>query len=292
MARRRSAAAAPISNRNALQLLRSWGFQEVGGNGGHTVLAFQGRNVQLTAVGRNTPTPWKALRKAAAIIGVPVQDLMRGPTKEKVMSASEAKIAEPLGVVETGNVAVLDPPVEAKPAAPIQSAVFKCPADGCGREFDNLKSVRVHQRSHNMVKCRNCNKTMSEPARAPHEKWCVIRKPDGKLALKLASEATPVEAEPKVTKRPRGRPKGTTKAAMAERKRQRERAVAKDRNEATAPVRAALVIEGMHLDDDTLDTLIGLLFPKGIPGNLAAVTALNEWVQATEHLLGATGPSS
>jgi hypothetical protein len=211
------------------------------------------------------------------------------------MSASEAKIAEPLGVVDTGsNVAVLDPPAEAKSTAPVQSVTFKCPEDGCGKEFDNLKSVRVHQRSHNMVKCRNCNKTMSEPARAPHEKWCVIRKPDGKLAQKLAAETAPVEAEPKVkaTKRPRGRPKGTTRAVMAERRAQRERAIQKDRTEASAPVRAALVVEGIHLDDDTLDTLIGLLFPKGIPGNLAAVTALNEWVQATEHLLGATGPSS
>ena len=283
---RRSVAAAPISNRNALSLLKTWGFTEVGGNGGHVVLALNGHNVQLTAVGRKTPTPWKALRKAAAIVGVPIQDLMRGPKKEKVMSASEAVIAEPLAVVETGAsaVAVKEPEPEAKPAAPIQTAVFKCPDAECGKEFDNLKSVRVHQRSHNMVKCRNCNKTMSEPSRAPHEKWCVQRKPDGKLAQKLAAEAAP--AEPKATtKPPRGRPKGTTKTVMAERRQRLAKAVETDAREVLA------ARTGRSIDDETLDTLIGLMFPQGFPANLGALRALTEWVDATERLLTSTGTS-
>lgn len=282
---RRSVAAAPISNRNALALLKTWGFTEVGGNGGHVVLALNGHNVQLTAVGRKTPTPWKALRKAAAIVGVPIQDLMRGPKKEKVMSASEAKIAEPLAVVETGTtaVAVAEPEPEANPA-PIQSAVFKCPDEECGKEFDNLKSVRVHQRSHNMVKCRNCNKTMSEPSRAPHEKWCVLRKPDGKLAQKLAADAV-TEPEPKPTTKPRGRPKGTTKTVMAERRQRMAKAVETDAREVLA------ARTGRSIDDETLDTLIGLMFPQGFPANLGALRALTEWVDATEHLLTKTGSS-
>lgn len=85
--------ATALSNREVVDLFKSWGFEEGEGNGGHLVMRYHDKRVQVTAPGRSTPTPQTALRKAALAVGVPLAEFRRGPTKSK--KAPAAKKSQP-----------------------------------------------------------------------------------------------------------------------------------------------------------------------------------------------------
>lgn len=101
-----------LNNRQVCKLMRSWGFEEAGGSGGHIVMRHveTDKKVQVTAPGRRTPTPETALRKAAAIVGVPLHDFKAGPP-EKPKPATRA--AKPPTVAELEVIDLTDvlPPI-------------------------------------------------------------------------------------------------------------------------------------------------------------------------------------
>lgn len=73
--------ATAMSNHEVRHLFEEWGFEPAGGNGGHLIMRWPATNrrVQITAPGRSTPTPMRALAKAAHTVGVPLSEFKQGP---------------------------------------------------------------------------------------------------------------------------------------------------------------------------------------------------------------------
>ena len=101
-----------LNSREVDRLFRAWGFVPVKTRGrhagGHKFYAWQvesGSRVAITAPGRAKSTPPMALKKAAEIAGVSVQEFLGGPVKEKVMSEmSEMTEVKEMEIVEEGIV--------------------------------------------------------------------------------------------------------------------------------------------------------------------------------------------
>lgn len=69
------------------------------GSGGHFIMSYDDRRVQVTAPRRKALTPWKALREAAEVVGVDLQEFLQGPTKKVVPTtpAGEIRVTHPCG---------------------------------------------------------------------------------------------------------------------------------------------------------------------------------------------------
>src|SRR5688572_8839148 len=112
-------AMAPGSNKEYVDLLKDWGFEERGFNGGHVIMSLNDREVQLTAPGRSTATPYKALRKAAHIAGVPLQTFMKGPNK-----VSSTSVTDPIiDITEPPATPVVEPPKVEAPKVEVPEPV-------------------------------------------------------------------------------------------------------------------------------------------------------------------------
>jgi predicted RNA binding protein YcfA (HicA-like mRNA interferase family) len=93
---------APLKPNAYIKLLRRWGFSRERHTGGHLVMTFGGRRVQVTTSGRRSmPMPWKALREAAEIVGVDLQHLLAGPVKLAgvAVPVNEIRVTQPCGCV-------------------------------------------------------------------------------------------------------------------------------------------------------------------------------------------------
>lgn len=166
----------PLSNRDCAALLREWGFEETGYKGGHLVMELDGRRVQITAPARATPTPYRALRKAAKILGITLQEFLAGPKKpsvrkvpsfdihdlvEKEEEVSIIDVEEPIGAVE-----FLEPPMP---------NLFTCPE--CGKsDFVSVRGFKGHLRAHEQVLCSTCGKMFSRQGIGPHGAACGPKK--------------------------------------------------------------------------------------------------------------------
>lgn len=106
-------AASSLSNLECKKLFEDWGFVPVGGNGGHLMMEYQpsGKRVQITAPGRNTPTPMRALQKAAKEVGVSLAEFKAGPPEAPKKPAPQIDLTEPEPEVHSTP----QPVVEAKP---------------------------------------------------------------------------------------------------------------------------------------------------------------------------------
>lgn len=92
---------APLKPAEYVRLCHRWGFVLERGNGGHLVMSYDDRRVQVTAPRRKALTPWKALREAAEVVGVDLQEFLQGPTKETAPSVQpdEIRVTQPCGCV-------------------------------------------------------------------------------------------------------------------------------------------------------------------------------------------------
>lgn len=191
----------PMSNREIRRLLKDWGFEEAGFMGGHQIMEYEGRQVHITAPGRSTPTPYRALRKAAAVMGVSLRDFLRGPGVRTV-----DKRRRPVGVpVETGpdvlaHVAVVestDGSVIAELTTPIQWTCSTCGKD----DFVTERGFKGHLRGHEFVTCEKCNREVSRLGLGPHRKFCTPALPENDEEEFMAASV------PKFKRSTRGRPR-------------------------------------------------------------------------------------
>lgn len=170
-----------LSNRDCAALLRQWGFEEIGYNGGHLVMEREGRKVQITAPSRSTPTPYKALRKAAKIVGVTLQDFLAGPKREK-KEMPKAIAIRPIAIEQTKEEEVtvtvndIEPVTEDEPRDlfPTDSTLV-CPV--CQKSgFKTQRGFSGHLRAHEQVLCNSCGKEFSRQGIGPHSTSCGPKK--------------------------------------------------------------------------------------------------------------------
>lgn len=163
----------PLSNRDCAALLRDWGFVETGYNGGHLVMELDGRRVQITAPSRSTPTPYKALRKAAKLVGVSLQDFLAGPRREKrKISVPEIPDFDIHDVaVEPKEEEIMTAVVEPEVETVADTETFTCTE--CGKnDFATARGFMGHVRAHEKVVCNTCGKTFSRMGIGPHRTGC------------------------------------------------------------------------------------------------------------------------
>lgn len=174
-----------LSNRDCVELLKGWGFEEIGMKGGHIVMQYEGRRVQLTAPGRSTPTPYKALRKAAQILRISLKDLLGGkpePVKVKEVPlvpniVQMPKVETP---TETAN-EIVDVKEEAAATAPL----YECSV--CGKSsFTTGRGFQGHVRSHERVICNRCGKTFSRQGLGSHQAKCSPKRKAGRPRTPIA----------------------------------------------------------------------------------------------------------
>lgn len=159
-----------LSNRECAELLQSWGFEEAGYKGGHMILQHQGRRVQISAPGRSTATPQKALRKAARILGISLRDLL----DRKAPATHVERVPVTQQKEEVMTTATLD--------------TYVCPVcDKTG--FETERGFKGHVRSHETVVCSICSQTFSRQGIGSHAAHC---KPARKPRKKPIAE--PLEA--------------------------------------------------------------------------------------------------
>lgn len=157
-----------LSNRDVIALLKEWGFTEAGAKGGHAILEFQGRRVQVTAPGRSTKTPYKALRKAAQILGITLKDLLKG--KPKVVKVEKVPVAK-----EDITVATAAATVEVPTAVDTTDETLTCQV--CGKaDFKTVRGFKGHLRSHEQVRCPQCGDTFSRQGLPMHRSTCKPKK--------------------------------------------------------------------------------------------------------------------
>ena len=82
-----------LSNLEVKKLFEAWGFVSSSGNGGHLRMDLNGKIVQITAPGRSTATPVRALKKGADAVGVTYGEFLQGPTKDKPKGAVPEYVA-------------------------------------------------------------------------------------------------------------------------------------------------------------------------------------------------------
>jgi predicted RNA binding protein YcfA (HicA-like mRNA interferase family)/DNA-directed RNA polymerase subunit RPC12/RpoP len=153
-----------LSNRDCVKLLESWGFREVGYNGGHIVMEYNGKRVQMSAPGRKMPTPYKSLKKAARLIGVTLPEFLAGPTSEpKKRTRWEQPAATPEEEKEETMTAVaVEEPV---------GTVLKC--SECGKDdFATTRGFKGHLRSHEKATCPHCGTEIVRIGLGAHVKFC------------------------------------------------------------------------------------------------------------------------
>lgn len=157
----RSKGVTPLSNLQVVNLLRAWGFEEAGYKGGHMVMALQGRRVQVAAPHRSKgETPYKALRKAARILQIPLKQLLAGPIR-----------AEPTKQVP------LDPAPKEQTVSNVDTEVtaeYRC--DDCGQSFQSKRALSGHATSHKMVRCNVCGNTVVQSGLGSHQRACGPKK--------------------------------------------------------------------------------------------------------------------
>lgn len=159
-----------LSNRDCAALLRDWGFNEVGYNGGHLVMERAGRKVQITAPSRSTPTPYKALRKAARILGVSLQEFLAGPKQEK-KKMPEAIAIRPIEITKEDSMVSALEEIDAPDMDEPATSEFVCPT--CGKAgFTTKHGFNGHLRSHERVVCTMCHKEYSRQGIGPHMSAC------------------------------------------------------------------------------------------------------------------------
>ena len=93
---------APLKPAEYIKLMTRWGFELEKGSGGHWVMSFDDRRVQITAPRRKAVVPYKALREAADVLGVDLQEFLAGPTKKEkyaVVIPDEIRVTQPCGCV-------------------------------------------------------------------------------------------------------------------------------------------------------------------------------------------------
>lgn len=157
-----------LSNRDCVALLRDWGFEEAGSKGGHMIMQYQGRRVQITAPGRATHTPYKALRKAARILGISLKDLLRG--KQEPLKVPTVPLTE----TEEETVASATSTIE----VPTDVAVYECPV--CGKsDFKTERGFKGHLRAHETTVCQKCGKTFSLQGMGNHRAKCTPKRRPG-----------------------------------------------------------------------------------------------------------------
>jgi predicted RNA binding protein YcfA (HicA-like mRNA interferase family) len=255
-----------LSNRDVVGLLKEWGFVEAGGKGGHAILEYNGRRVQVTAPGRSTQTPYKALRKAAQILGINLKTLLQGkPKMGKVQKVPVVKEDITVATATAVEIAAVDTPED-----------MTCPV--CGKhDFKTTRGYKGHLRSHETVRCPQCGETFSRQGFPMHSSIC-----------------TPA-------KRGRGRPRKPIAEAPERPKRTRDNGVEMPElldtmeEDFPSPVAFTKFVEeaiSPTLDEDLNDNrvfepqiavLIELFFPGQTLSDVQ-VDKLRSWVEATKAL--------
>lgn len=276
-----------LNNRECTELLKAWGFEHSGHNGGHQLFKLNDREVQVTAVGRSTQTPYKAMRKAAQIVGVPLNVFMKGPEpemqqKQKRRHQTEDEVQEQIdklsALTETKPEQKKTPTV--KPGANVPTDL-KCKF--CGAQAAHKKGYLSHQRSHETVECRKCGNTIIRNGLGAHMKYCtgdttravgrvnrssrvLIPSTDAAKELERYETTTNPETKPD----PEPWPSEVLKVVTA--------------SEPTNPdARDHVKLYG----NEEVVALLDLAFPNGLPLNPATLASLAEWVTTTEALIAA-----
>lgn len=182
----------PLSNRDCVALLKQWGFVEAGTKGGHAVLEFNGRRVQVTAPGRATKTPYKALRKAARILGISLKELLEGNQPVKASKPAQVQLEDiPTEPTTRSSLLPLEPATEPKEEAVVASTVYACTV--CGKsDFKTERGFKGHLRSHEESQCGKCGKKMSLQGLGSHVARC---RPKRKVGRPRHPIAEPVETK-------------------------------------------------------------------------------------------------
>lgn len=180
----RSGTAIPLSNREIIKLMEDWGFTVVGGNGGHTVLQYNGRRVQVSAPGRSSHTPYKAVRKAANLMGKSIKEFLAGPRKTKVESDVDTPDFMEDLVTEWVKDGIKEDPLSME----VQTLVLEeftpsdewvCPECGKG-DFLTDRGFQAHVRAHEQVPCPVCHETFSRAGLGRHQKHCLPKRTVGR----------------------------------------------------------------------------------------------------------------